>query len=182
MEKPTPTIKGIFVRSHLRGLKKAKGKAGLDELARRYGKPLVFKSLANIPVAEEIRIIDLIIDILYGGMPAQKRAFEAGRLHFRNFLGTAPAKLLYAESKLSIKAVFLRARLVASYVFKGMKFDAEDMGRQTVKISVRDCAYPLEHFQGFFQEWLAVLGFVGSVGAEAAEGGVFEYLVEWHQP
>lgn len=177
MTKPTlqPTIKGLFVNSHLKFLKKQKGQEAVLELQRRVGKPLKFGNLQNVPVEDEIKIIDCIVDILQGDMPAQKRAYEAGRLHFRNFLRTSVAKFIYAQSKVSPKLVFLMAGKIAAQIFKGLEFQSEGIGKQTVKITIKQNPYPLEHFQGFFQEWLSALGYLGTVTAEQTESAVSEY-------
>lgn len=181
MEKPKPTIKGLFVASHIKALGQHKGREAVLQLERLYGAPVKFKALADIPIDEEIKILDHIIDMLYGDMPAPKKAYEAGRLHFRNFLKTSVGRLLLLQSKAGLKITLMLAGKVASKIFKGVEFISEDLGRQTVKITVRYGLYPPEHFQGFFQEWLAVLGYLGTVSVEAAEKDSREYLIDWHE-
>jgi uncharacterized protein (TIGR02265 family) len=182
MQKPNPTIKGIFINSHIKALERARGSEAVKQLEQLYGRPLFFKTFADVPVAEEVKILDYIIEILYGDMPAPKKAYEGGRLHLRNFLATHVGKLLLLQSRTGLKATLLLAGKVAGLIFKGVVLETEDYGKQTVKITVRYSAYPLEHFQGFFQEWLAVLGYLGTVSVEPPEGEAEIYLIDWHQP
>ena len=181
MPKQTPTIKGIFVNSHIKALRADKGPVAVIELEKIYGKPLKFKNLEDVPVSEEVKIIDGILDILYGKMPEPKKAFEAGRLHFRNFMRTPLARAIYAQSRVSAKATFMLAGKIASQVFKGVELKSESLGPRTVKFSLKNSAYPLEHFEGFFQEWINKLGFLGSVSSEQLGPGHYEYLLDWHE-
>jgi hypothetical protein len=56
------------------------------------------------------------------------------------------------------------------------------LGKQTVKITLEHSDYPLEHFQGFFEEWISSLGYVGGVTAEQLKPGTYEYTIDWHEP
>src|SRR3954468_16882438 len=93
--KKTPTIKGIFVMSHVRALERAKGKEAVHELVERCGMRVRFKNTDNVPVRDEVTIIENVLDILSGKpIPHSRREFEAGRLHFRNFSRTPMGKLV----------------------------------------------------------------------------------------
>ena len=73
-----PRIKGIFVNSHVKALEAQKGPEAVRELARRYGGPVRFKNSEDVPVREEVKIIELAADILSGApIPPDRRAFEA---------------------------------------------------------------------------------------------------------
>lgn len=74
-----PTIRGLFVMSHVRALEAKRGHEGIVELLARYGKPIYFGILDNVPVREEVAIIEHALNILTeDSIPHDKRSFEAG--------------------------------------------------------------------------------------------------------
>src|SRR5262245_22308856 len=96
----TPTIKGIFVRSHLQAVQDKKGSDGLATLAQKFGKPLLFSNLQDVPIKEEEKIIELCLELLEGyPVSESKLHYEAGRLHFRNFTNTPLARILFSVFK-----------------------------------------------------------------------------------
>ena len=84
-----PTIRGVFVRSHINALVKKRGPHALEELEERYGKPIHFSDRDEVPVREEIAILEHIVDIISDkSLSPTERSLEAGKLHFKNFTST----------------------------------------------------------------------------------------------
>ena len=108
MNEATPTIKGIFVKAHIDSMKQEKGEEGLRLLEEKYGKPLTFDNADNIPLHDEISLLECATEILDPSLPKEKVAYEAGRLHFKNFLTTPFAKILFPFFKnLAIPVFFV---------------------------------------------------------------------------
>src|SRR5258708_36441396 len=93
--KPTPYIKGVFLKSHINAVVKARGPKGLKQLELCYGKPLTYKKLDDGPVRDEIKFFECAIQIISDKLihPSQL-PYEAGRLHFWNFSTTPLAKFV----------------------------------------------------------------------------------------
>ncbi|MES2007184.1 MAG: DUF2378 family protein [Patescibacteria group bacterium] len=176
----TPTIKGIFVMSHVKALEAAKGKAAVSELEKRFGKPVSFKNSENVPIRDEVAIIELALDLLSDKeFTPQERHIEAGRLHFKNFSQTPLGKLVLPAFKNSFKLLIMNANNIAGHVFQGVRFFSEDVGEKTVRLILENNDYPLEHFQGFFEAWLGYGGLKGEVVATDAGGNRYIYTVHW---
>jgi len=179
----TPLIKGMFVNSHIRALRVKKGTDGVRELERRYGSPLAFKNLADVPVREEIRILELVLDLLSDvPVPPESRSFEAGRLHFRNFITTPFGKILISAIPKTIAGfhkLLTSTGHIARHVFKNTNFRATHTDSM-ISICMDNSDYPLEHFRGLFFEWM-VFWDMPSPSVEATENapGAYEYTLRW---
>ena len=176
-----PTIKGMFVSSHVSAVRRAKGEEGVRALERLYGKSLAFRNSERVPVREEVRIIECALDILTGHTvsPAE-RAFEAGRLHFRNFTTTPFGRLLFPMFRGSFRKMMLRTKNIGGHVFEGVRFSSVDRGESEVVVRMENADYPIDHFRGLFYEWLLYAGHSGSVEASEPEARTYEYVIRWN--
>lgn len=148
----TPTIKGIFVNSHIRAVKRTKGEAGLRKLEKLFGKSINFKSTQDVPVRDEVKILECAVRILYDGkIPKKDIAFHAGRLHFRDFAKTSLAKIIFAVFA-DFKVMMMQAEHIAGHVFRGVQFFSHDTGPNSVQVIMKNNDYPLDHFKGLFME------------------------------
>ncbi len=78
------STRGIFVASHVGAVRNAKGKIGSQELEQQLGKPLNFGGTELVPILDELKIIDLSLDILSDNLiPQSPPEYESGRLHFK---------------------------------------------------------------------------------------------------
>jgi len=181
-ETPRPTIKGIFVKSHIRTLEREYGSEAVRELERRVGHPIAYTNTEDVPVGDEVAILEAIVEIAAGkSLPQRERELEAGRLHFRNFATTPLWTLTEQIFGTNPKFLFMQSSKIAGYVFQDVEFTSEDLGPQTVRITMFNNDYPLEHFQGFFEEWLTQAGCVPHVEAAAHGRGRYEYTVSWER-
>src|SRR4051812_28014220 len=171
-EAARPTIKGIFVRSHLRALERARGEDGLLELQKRFGKPLSYKNSDDVPISEEVRLLEYIIDLTSPTeLSPRAREIEAGGLHFRNFATTplwSPTTQIFGSN---LKFLLMQSSKSAGYVFQGVEFTSEDIGERTVRITMFNNDYPIEHFEGFFDAWLNDAKKEGTVAASGHTRG-----------
>jgi uncharacterized protein (TIGR02265 family) len=183
MENPPaakPVIKGIFVNSHIKAVAKAKGRAGLAELARRFGKPLRYGNLQNIPVAEEVRLIEAALQVLSPRpIPKKQLPYEAGRLHFQNFSQTSYGRILLNTLPKNFKRLMLNAKYIAQHVFKGVIFTSFDDGPKAVSVIMENNDYPIEHFRGLFAEWMDYFGLKGNVTASRIDNRSYKYRMSW---
>ena len=181
-ETPRPTIKGIFVKSHIRSLERERGHEGVEELHKRFGRPLNYSNTDDVPIRDEVAILGHIVDITAPRhLSAQERELEAGKLHFRNFSTTPLWALTESLFGANQKKILMRSQYIAGHVFQDVTFLSEDRGPSSVKITMFNNDYPIEHFQGFFEEWLTVAGLKGEVRAAAHGRGRYEYLISWHE-
>lgn len=176
----TPTIRGVFVNSHVDAVRRSKGEEGIRALEERYGKPVRFGNTERVPVREEIKIIEIAFQIL-SEIPAtaEQLTFEAGRFHFRNFITTPLGKFVFSFFKDSFKSVMLRATAVAEQIFEGVEFSTQDLGPTSVKVTMKNNDYPLGHFKGLFHEWMHQSMGQGRVQASETPDGAFEYVMTW---
>ncbi len=177
---PRPTIKGVFVKSHIRAVERVRGHEGVNELHRRFGRPLNYGNADNVPIADEVAILEHIVDMFASHpLTPSERALEAGRLHFRDFRSTPLWNIIGPIFGLSPKFLLMRSGVIAGYVFKGIEFITQDMGGNTVKITMFNNDYPIEHFKGFFEEWLSSFDLKPRVEAAAHTRGRYEYTMSW---
>lgn len=179
MTKGEPTIKGIFVNSHINAVREAKGEKGVSELARRFGKAILFKNWDDVSVSDEVKLIEHALDVIHeDGVPPEKRAFEAGRLHFQDFSTTPLARMLLSTIR-APKRIFMNAKYIAEHVFQGITYSSTDMGPKSVKITMEGGIYPLDHFRGLFWEWLLYWGYDPRVDAVQVGPMRYEYTLDW---
>jgi uncharacterized protein (TIGR02265 family) len=185
-ERKPATIKGVFVRSHIRALREAAGKEAVLELERRYGAPLTFGSLEDVPVRDEVRIIELALDLTSNhGLTGAARAEAAGRLHFANFSRTTLGSVLMssaAHTPQSFISLLRNAPTIAHSVFGNTEFSSKEH-RDCVVVTITNCDYPLEHFAGFFAEWMRHWGLKdASVQTRPQADGSVEYWLYFAHP
>jgi uncharacterized protein (TIGR02265 family) len=177
-----PTIKGLFVMSHVRALEEKKGRDGIVELLTRYGKPIHFGAFDNVPLREEVAIIEHSLDILTEDtIPLEKREFEAGKLHFENFSHTELGGLVLPLFRSNVRAFFMNANHIAGYVFKGVRFVSTERGPGDIRIIMENNDYPLAHFAGFFQGVLDYGSLDGRVQGEDMGDGRYAYDITWRK-
>jgi uncharacterized protein (TIGR02265 family) len=181
-EAPRPTIKGIFVKSHIRALERERGSDGVIELQKRFGKPINYSNSDDVPVADEVLILEHIVDITSPVQLArEERELEAGRLHFRNFSTTPLWTLTEQIFGTKLKFLLMQSSKIAGYVFQDVHFASEDLGERSVRITMFNNDYPIEHFQGFFEQWLQSAGHKGKIAATAHTRGRYEYTISWEE-
>lgn len=175
-----PALKAVYIQSHIRALFDERGQAAVDELQRRYGKLLSFESDEYVPVRVEVEILGHIVDICTPKkLSSDERALLAGRLAFKNFTSSFLWRTLMPLVRTNPKAVLMRAHYIASQVFQGIVFTPEDTGATTVKMRLENNDYPLEYFQGFFEEGLMTSRLTGAVEADTDSGGAYIYTITW---
>ncbi len=173
------TIKGIFVNSHIRAVRKKLGDEGVSRLEELFGKTLKFKNSEDVPVADEVRIIDCALLLLSEQpVPESSKDFEAGRLHFRNFSSTPLAHIIFSLFRKNFKLMMMQSHNIAGHVFHGAKFTSEELSPSSVRVTVADSEYPLDHFKGLFQEWMNFAGLQGTVVARRS-ANQSEYTMSW---
>lgn len=177
---PTPTIKGIFVNSHIEAVRRAKGPEGILALEQALGGAVDFRDLDDVPVRDEVRIIEHANDILSPTpVPASERAYLGGRLHYTNFSGTPIAKMMFGIFPRNFRYLVLHAGTIAERVFKGVLFETAEHGPKAIEVTMRNNDYPMDHFRGFFQAWMDDFGYRGRVEAEALPDGAYRYSMRW---
>lgn len=175
-----PTIKGVFVNSHLKALVAAKGEAVLEALEKQLGLALKFHALEDVPVRTELKIINAAFAILNPGEIAPEvRDLKAGHLHFNNFADTIFGKLILAGFPKDFKSFVLRSDMVVNQILKGAAMSALDLGPKKVRLYFTRSPYPLFHLQGFFEAWMQYWKIKGQVKAEAGDQGRCEYVLTW---
>jgi uncharacterized protein (TIGR02265 family) len=180
MASKQPTIKGIFVNSHINAVKKAKGAEGVRALEKKYGKPLHFKNNQDVLIREEVKLIEAALEVLSSSpIPSSHLSFEAGKLHFRNFSTTPLARIIFSVFRKKFKLMMMQSENIAGHVFRGVRFSSENLGPKEVKVTMENNDYPIDHFKGLFQEWMIYSGCHGTVEAEETSPNRYEYVMRW---
>lgn len=164
----------------MRSLERERGSEGVRELERRLGHAANYQNMDDVPISEEVAILEHIVDILSSEPLSQSaRELEAGRLHFRNFATTPLWTLVDSLLGSNPKFILMQSSKIAGYVFQDVEFVSEDMGEREVKITMFNNEYPIEHFQGFFEEFLIAFGLSPQVKAAALSRDRYEYTLSW---
>lgn len=175
-----PTIKGIFANSHIKALREKKGEEAVATLERRFGKSINFKNSEDVLVSDEVSIIEICLDLMTDrSFSGAERAFEAGRLHFQNFSTTPLARIIFSLFKKNFKTMMINSDKIAGHVFRGVKFSTEDLSENSVKVTMENNDYPIDHFRGLFSEWMVFAGLDGEVTAQKTSNDVYEYTMTW---
>ena len=179
----TPLIKGMFINSHVWALRSAKGEEGVAELRRRLGRPISFNNLKDYPVREEVELIEVVHELLYGPSPEETRSFEAGRLHFKNFITTPFGKILMSalpKTSDGFRRLLLSVRHIVKHIFKNTNFASEAKETNKLRIVMENSDYPIDHFRGLFYEWQLYWNLDSpQVKAQELSPGRFEYILSW---
>ena len=176
------TIKGIFVNSHIKAVGKAKGESGLAELERRCGHPLKYANNTDVPISEEIDIINHALEIMSGdSVTPENRDFLAGQLHFKNFLETPMARFIFSTFRSKFKLMMMNANNIAGHIFHGVTFSSSDVGPTTVIVATKNNPYPAEHFRGLLYEWMKFSGFNGAVEVTPHTPEDYELTIHWEE-
>lgn len=177
----TPTIKGIFINSHIKKVRQEKGEEGVRELEKKFGMRIKFGNLEDIPVREEVRLLECALEVLRGQPVMEpEKSFEAGKLHFRDFSETPFGRIIFSQFKNSFKLMMKNAPSIAGHVFKGVKFYSEEVGPNSVIITMENNDYPIDHFRGLFQEWMDFSGLKGVVEAKEIAPNRYQYSLTWN--
>jgi uncharacterized protein (TIGR02265 family) len=175
-----PTIKGIFVMSHVKALRRAAGHDSLAELERRFGGPVQYGITEDVPTADEGRLIEIAVRILSNGAVAEESlAYEAGRLHYRNFTATPWCRLLFSLFPRDFLFMMRHAPGIAEKVFRNVGFEVDEPGPGALRIVMINGGYPLDHFRGLFTEWMTDFGFDGKIVAQQPSPERQEFLLQW---
>ncbi|HEX9502905.1 MAG TPA: DUF2378 family protein [Patescibacteria group bacterium] len=178
--KPTPYIKGVFLKSHINAVAKARGSKGLKQLELCYGKQLTYKNLDDVPVRDEIKLLECAIQIISDKLidPSQL-SYEAGRLHFVNFSTTPLAKFVLPFFRNNFKRLMLGAKHLAGHVFRGVEFSTEELGEKSVALTMANADYHIDHFRGLLQAWMEYCGLQGTIQATELKNKTYKYNVKW---
>jgi hypothetical protein len=175
-----PTIKGTYILSHIQALFNDCGQEAIDDLRSRYGKNIDFQKNDNVPVADEVAILENIVDIRSPKrLTKEERALAAGHLHFKNFTSTPIWVILAPFARANIHMLLMQSHYIANKVFHGVLFTSENVSPTTVRIKLANNDYPLEHFQGFFEEWIIFSRQIGAVEADIDSRGAYVYTITW---
>jgi len=177
---PPPTIKGIFVNSHVRAIRRLLGDEGLQRIEDAFHGPVWFGATDDVPTDTESRLIEAAVRLLSDGpMAADGLAYEAGRLHYRNFTGTPWGKVLFSIFPRDFAFMMRHAGGIAEKVFSHVTFHVKEFGPRSFCITIDNGGYPLGHFRGLLQEWMDDFGCEGRVLAQEPQPGRQEHLVQW---
>jgi|SRR3989338_7605559 len=178
----TPTIKGIFVNSHIKAVSGKLGETGRAKLEKLFGDSIVFRNSDNVPIRDEVKLIECAVTVLSGDRVSKNNLeYEAGRLHFADFTTTPLAKILFSIFRKNFKLMMLQTKNIAGHVFQGIKFSSYDLGGNNVKVMMENNDYPLDHFRGLFQAWMEYAGLKGKVVGKInkSKSSTYEYIMTW---
>lgn len=169
------------MNSHIKALRELKGEKGLAKLREHCPEYLHFKNTDDVPVRKETELLECAVQLIHDGrvFSQEELEYEAGVLHFQNFLTTPLAKILFPLLRAQFKPVMMRAKHIAGHVFRNVEFDSEELGEHALKVFMKNNDYPLFHFKGFFQAWMDFSGRTGKVEARELADGVYEYTMKW---
>ncbi len=180
MNTQNSTIKGIFVRQHIKAIKKHKGSEGLKLLEQKFGKPLTIKNSDNVPIADEVKLLEAATIILHPKKYSQQELdYEAGKLHFINFSQSPIGRILFFSFNRNIKRILLHSNNITAHIMKGILFSAKSTGKKSILIMIGSNGYPLHHFRGFFEEWFTFSKVKGTVKATFQEPASHMYELDW---
>ncbi len=82
---------------------------------------------------------------------------------------------------LNMKLMLMQSPNIAGRVFRGITFSSKNLGERAVRITMENTDYPLEHFQGFFEAWIAFARLSGYVESFKRSDTIYEYLITWNE-
>lgn len=180
MAQRIPTIKGLFFNSHVKAVRAKVGGNGVKQLEESLGFALSHSNSDDIPVTEEAALIEASLPLLSDPQISQNlKDFEAGKLHFKNFMSTPFANIIFSVFKSQFKLLMMNAHNIAGHVFNGMNFETKDVGKNSLHMIISNDYYPLDHFRGLFTAWMEYSGLQGTIHAREVSEHVHEYYFEW---
>lgn len=174
-------IKGMFVNSHINLLREKKGEDAIVRLESEYGDKLEFNAFADIPIARDKAILRHVLKALKDTTSASVKTemLNTGSLSFRDFVTTVYGKMILHVLDKDFKAAVLAYPHIAVHIYKNIHFYAQDLGEKAVRITIENSGYDMDHFYGFFTEWMAFWEYTGEVEAVSIREGIYEYTMRW---
>lgn len=176
---PKPTIKGIFVNSHISMLKDSKGDSAVQELRDKVGFPIDYKEDEDIFLGDEEKIIDALVLMENPNISADKLHFESGKLHFTNWTKTPWSKQLFSLLPPDFKYMMMHLNVIIVKVFQNFTFESTELGEKRVKVSANNNYYDVQHWVGLFQAWMDLFGLKGLVSGEKTGEHSCDLFFEW---
>jgi hypothetical protein len=72
----------------------------------------------------------------------------------------------------------MHAQNIAGHIFERVEFSSNELSEKSIQLIMKNNDYPIEHFQGFLQEWQNYSGLHGNVRAEKKEDA-YVYTIQW---
>jgi uncharacterized protein (TIGR02265 family) len=176
---PKPTIKGIFVNSHIDMLRASGGEEAVLKLKELVGFPIDYKEDDDVFLGDEEKLIDSLVIMENPNISGDKLHFESGKLHFTNWTKTPWSKQLFSLLPPDFKYMMLHLNVIIIKVFQNFTFESEELGEKKVKVSANNNYYNVQHWVGLFQAWMDMFGLKGVVTGEKTGEHSCTFIFEW---
>ena len=178
-----PMIRGKYVRSHLKSIESDYGPNVATALRKRFVDRLAIRKREFVPIQLDNELFGATVDLLHAEQFApERRSYEAGRLHFRAFSKGMLWQIVSGIFGKNLRLLLQQSPLVTAGIYRDVQFSAEPYGERSGLITITNQGYPLEHFRGFFEEYLAGSGFNGYVEVQRLDGNRIAYHISWSEP
>lgn len=178
-----PMIRGKYVRCHLKYIEAECNPETVRTLRERFAGKLDFRRNDFVPIWMDNEILEAAARCLKGNdLPRQQLAYEAGRLHYRAFSETIMWQVLTRLFGKNLRLLLQQSPLITARIYRGTQFSSESYGERSGRITIINQGYPLEHFRGFFEEYLHERGFNGYADGQEFEKDRIAYNISWSEP
>ena len=171
------TVKGAFIKAHVKRVEKEKGKEGVETLEKLYGKSLNFNNLRDYDTQDEEKLIKACLKMMEKDKPGKDPDVLAGRFHFETFAETLLGKTSLKLAINSPQEVFKVSQSVFPIVLKGADIEFIEEDKKTIKLIIKNAGYAPRHFEGFFKAVLDHKNIPHAIVTRVNTSNEYEYLV-----
>lgn len=172
------TIKGMFLKNLISMVKKDKGVEGLQRLEEEFGEKINFSAMSDYPIEIEMKLHKAIMQVYFGEVNL-KNYRKLGQMNMHYYTESIVGKTIFSLVGKDLKASALKAQKFTDTIASGIQIEFTDLGETKMKAVIRGLPYPIEYYQGIFEESLNYFKKKGTVSAKKTAPEEYVYITEW---
>jgi len=170
-------IKGFFLKTLIKVVKKKKGQEGLKILREKMG-DINFSAFKSYPMTIVDTLGKAACEIIFGEWTDQKE-IEFGKLSLTEWMNSSLGKTMMAFVGNDPMKISFAAPRIVNTMSSGMDVNVEKLADNKVKITIKNIPLHVNHYIGVFEAIIIYFGYKPNVTATILAPRYFEYIVEW---
>lgn len=172
------TIKGMFLKNLIGMVKKDKGIEGLQRLEKEFESKINFSAMSDYPIDVEMKLHKAIMEV-YFGMITPENYRKLGRMNMRYYTESIVGKTIFSLVGKDLKSSAQKAQRFIDTIASGIKIELTELGEKEIKAVIYGIPYPIEYYQGIFEESLNYFKKKGTIKAKKSGLDEYTYIAQW---
>lgn len=172
------TIKGMFLKNLINMVKQDKGAEGLKKLEQEFGDKINFSAMRDYPIETEMKLHKAIMKVIFGEESLDNYR-KLGQMNMHYYANSIVGKTIFSLVGKDLKSSALRAQKFINTIASGIKIEFTDLDETKMKTVIQGLPYPIEYYQGIFEESLKYFKKIGTVTTEKTGPDEYTYIADW---